>query len=346
MKNKYKKNKLISAFTMIELILVILILGIVGSLGSEILSVLYNNYYWTAKTQRLEAQANLAADIVAARLKHRIPQTTAALKGTQYKSVNGAQDSDLIFYLKAYELERDFATWKDEATYTKEPRVSGYINKLEDKSNKVNNKYTDTITITSDDSKFKGLENSYTIFFNDDSAIFYKPKNAANNKAEDLYLKAYYEKNQPFFYGCNSSGGITYTTNNANNAGIITITRSDCDLDNGDKVRPSRAGSLYRYSFSKEVNKIIFETKQTLGTAPIQTKIGTLKLEVLKATENKIARGQTYTLARNVSAFSFTSLSADPHFASGIVFKICVYDNEKNDLSGVEHEVCQTRIVQ
>lgn len=342
MKNKYKKNKLISAFTMIELILVIVILGIVGSLGSEILSVLYNNYYWTAKTQRLEAQANLAADIVAARLKHRIPQTTAALKGTQYKSVNGAQDSDLIFYLKAYELERDFATWKDEATYTKEPRVSGYINKLEDKSNKVNNKYTDTITITSDDSKFKGLENSYTIFFNDDSAIFYKPKNAANNKAEDLYLKAYYETNQPFFYGCNSSRGITYPTNNANNAGIITITRSDCDLDNGDKVRPSRAGSLYRYSFSKEVNKIVFKSTKNLGG----TKIGTLSLEVLNATNNKMIAGQTYTLARNVSAFSFTSLSADPHFASGIVFKVCVYDKEKDDLSGVEHEVCQTRIVQ
>ena len=339
MKNKYKKNKLISAFTMIELILVILILGIVGSLGSEILSVLYNNYYWTAKTQRLEAQANLAADIVAARLKHRIPQTTAALSGTQYKSVNGAQDSNLIFYLKAYELERrDFTAWKDNSPYT-EARVSGYINKLKDTSNKVNNKYTDTITITSDDSRFNGL-GEYTIFFNDDSAIFYKPKNATSSANEDLYLKAYYERTHPLLYGCNaSSTPITYPTHQP---GTITITRNGCDLDSGDKVRPSRAGSLYRYSFSKEVNKIVFETTKTLGT----TKLGTLKLEVLKATENKNAQGKTYTLARNVSAFSFTSLSADPHFASGIVFKVCVYDKEKNDLSGVEHEVCQTRIVQ
>lgn len=339
MKNKYKKNKLISAFTMIELILVILILGIVGSLGSEILSVLYNNYYWTAKTQRLEAQANLAADIIAARLKHRIPQTTAALSGTQYKSVNGAQDSDLIFYLKAYELERrDFTAWKDNSAYP-EPRVSGYINNLKDTSNKVNNKYTDTIIITSDNSRFNGL-GEYTIFFNDDSAIFYKPKNATSSANEDLYLKAYYEKTHPLLYGCNaSSTPITYPTHQP---GTITITRNGCDLDNGDKVRPSRAGSLYRYSFSKEVNKIIFESTKTLGT----TKLGTLKLEVLKSTNNKNIAGQTYTLARNVSAFSFTSLSADPHFASGIVFKICVYDNEKNDLSGVEHEVCQTRIVQ
>lgn len=339
MKNKYKKNKLISAFTMIELILVILILGIVGSLGSEILSVLYNNYYWTAKTQRLEAQANLAADIVAARLKHRIPQTTAALKNNKYHSVNGAQDSDLIFYLKAYELERrDFTAWKDNSPYP-EPRVSGYINNLKDTSNKVNNKYTDTITITSDNSRFNGL-GEYTIFFNDDSAIFYKPKNATSSANEDLYLRAYYEKTHPLLYGCNASNApITYPTHQP---GTITITRSGCDLDNGDKVRPSRAGSLYRYSFSKEVNKIVFDTKKTLNG----TKLGTLKLEVLKANGSKNTLGQSYTLARNVSAFSFTSLSADPHFASGIVFKICVYDNEKNDLSGVEHEVCQTRIVQ
>ncbi len=339
MKNKYKKNKLISAFTMIELILVILILGIVGSLGSEILSVLYNNYYWTAKTQRLEAQANLAADIVAARLKHRIPQTTAALKNDKYYSVNGAQDSDLIFYLKAYELERrDFTAWKDNSPYP-EPRVSGYINNLKDTSNKVDNKYTDTITITSDNSRFNGL-GEYTIFFNDDSAIFYKPKNATSSANEDLYLKAYYEKTHPLLYGCSATRTpIIYPPNNP---GTIEITRSGCDLDNGDKVRPSRAGSLYRYSFSKEVNKIVFDTTKTLGT----TKLGTLKLEVLKAAENKNAQGQTYTLARNVSAFSFTSLSADPHFASGIVFKVCVYDKEKNDLSGVEHEVCQTRIVQ
>ena len=341
MKNKYKKNKLISAFTMIELILVILILGIVGSLGSEILSVLYNNYYWTAKTQRLEAQANLAADIVAARLKHRIPQTTAALKNDKYYSVNGAQDSDLIFYLKAYELERrDFDAWKDNSLYPKEPRVSGYINKLEDKSVKVHNKYTDTIKITSDDSRFNGL-GQYTIFFNDDSAIFYKPKNAAGSANEDLYLRAYYEKPHPLLYGCSAvtRTPIIYPSDKPY---TIEITRSGCDLDNGDKVRPSRAGSLYRYSFSKEVNKIVFESTKTLGT----TKLGTLKLEVLKSTDNKNIAGQTYTLARNVSAFSFTSLSADPHFASGIVFKICVYDNEKNDLSGVEHEVCQTRIVQ
>lgn len=340
MKNKYKKNKLISAFTMIELILVILILGIVGSLGSEILSVLYNNYYWTAKTQRLEAQANLAADIVAARLKHRIPQTTAALdKNNKYKSVNGAQDSDLIFYLKAYELERrDFTAWKDNSPYP-EPRVSGYINKIVTTSTKVNNKYNDTITITSDDSRFNGL-GEYTIFFNDDSSVFYKPKNAAGSANEDLYLKAYYEKTHPLLYGCNASNApITYPTHQP---GTITITRSGCDLDNGDKVRPSRAGSLYRYSFSKEVNKIVFKSTKNLGG----TKIGTLSLEVLNATNNKMIAGQTYTLARNVSAFSFTSLSADPHFASGIVFKVCVYDKEKDDLSGVEHEVCQTRIVQ
>ena len=151
MKNRYKNNRLVSAFTMIELIIVIVILGIVASIGSEILKTLYDNYYWTAKIQRLESQANLAADAIAARLKHRIPQTTAASSNNKYNSVNGAQDSELIFYLKAYELERDFATWKDDTSYTKEPRVSGYINKIVTSSTKANDKYTDTIDITSDE---------------------------------------------------------------------------------------------------------------------------------------------------------------------------------------------------
>lgn len=341
MKSRYKNNRLISAFTMIELIIVIVILGIVASIGSEILKTLYDNYYWTAKIQRLESQANLAADAIAARLKHRIPQTTAAFSNDKYNSVNGAQDSELIFYLKAYELERDFATWKDQNSYTKEPRVSGYINKIVTSSTKANDKYTDTIDITSDDSIFKGLDN-YTIFFNDDSAVFYKPKSETSNN-EDLYLKAYYEKNQPFLYGCNSGKMEISTGKNSQ----LTITRSDCELPTGDKVRPSRAGSLYRYSFSKEVNKIVLEVKQNLGGT---NKVGNLLLKVLPAVDNKIADGKSYTLARNVSTFRFTSLSADPHLASGIVFKICIYDeldtNEDTGLLEPKHEVCQTRIVQ
>lgn len=341
MKSRYKNNRLVSAFTMIELIIVIVILGIVASIGSEILKTLYDNYYWTAKIQRLESQANLAADAIAARLKHRIPQTTAAFSNNKYNSVNGAQDSELIFYLKAYELERDFATWKDDTSYTKEPRVSGYINKIVTSSTKANDKYTDTIDITSDDSIFKGLDN-YTIFFNDDSAVFYKPKSETSNN-EDLYLKAYYEKNQPFLYGCNSGKMEISTGKN----GQLTITRSGCELPTGDKVRPSRAGSLYRYSFSKEVNKIVLEVKQNLGGT---NKVGNLLLKVLPAVGNKIADEKSYTLARNVSTFRFTSLSADPHLASGIVFKICIYDeldtNEDTGLLEPKHEVCQTRIVQ
>lgn len=341
MKSRYKNNRLVSAFTMIELIIVIVILGIVASIGSEILKTLYDNYYWTAKIQRLESQANLAADAIAARLKHRIPQTTAALSNSKYNSVNGAQDSELIFYLKAYELERDFATWKDQNSYTKEPRVSGYINKIVTSSTKANDKYTDTIDITSDDSIFKGLDH-YTIFFNDDSAVFYKPKSETNNN-EDLYLKAYYEKNHPFFYGCTS--GSMSISNGKN--GQLTLTRNGCDLATGDKVRPSRAGSLYRYSFSKEVNKIVLEVKQNLGDT---NKVGNLLLKVLPAVGNKIADEKSYTLARNVSTFRFTSLSADPHLASGIVFKICIYDeldtNEDTGLLEPKHEVCQTRIVQ
>lgn len=342
MKSRYKNNRLISAFTMIELIIVIVILGIVASIGSEILKTLYDNYYWTAKIQRLESQANLAADAIAARLKHRIPQTTAAVSNNKYNSVNGAQDSELIFYLKAYELERDFATWKDQNSYTKEPRVSGYINKIVASSTKANDKYTDTIDITSDDSIFKGLDKDYTIFFNDDSAVFYKPKSETSNN-EDLYLKAYYEKNQPFLYGCTS--GKMEISNNKN--GQLTITRSGCDLATGDKVRPSRAGSLYRYSFSKEVNKIALQVKQNLGP---DNKVGDLLLKVLPSVGNKIADEKSYTLARNVSTFRFTSLSADPHLASGIVFKICIYDelitNEDTGYLEPLHEVCQTRIVQ
>ena len=348
--SKIRKNHhLIPAFTMIELILVIVILGVVASIGSDILKSLYDSYNITAKIQRLEAQANNAADIIAARLKQRIPQTTAALTSDgKYKSLNDADtNASLIFYLKAYELERDFATWQLNKAYTK-PRASGYINQLESVTQIKANKYADDISIVSNDSSFEGLKTNskegYTIFFNDDSAIFYKPRKNFSDSKENNYLKAYYIKDKrslmhPYFYGCGSyttASGIKYAADKKT-INKITMHREKCSTKEDDDVRPSMISVIHKYSLAKEVNEIKVENN-------------VLKLFVLPAipeaegtkSRQESSNAKNYILARNVSTFRFTSLSSDPNIASGIVFKICIQEG-----SGEEQaEVCQSRIVQ
>ena len=135
------------AFTLVELIFVMAVFAIVAGIGTDILRSLFDNYAVTAQIHRLESVANNAADTIATRLEKRVPQTTAIETSTDTGAKNyeplsaiDAKNGKLVFFRKAYELERNFISAKKGGVSA--PRTSGFINELK------------TTTTTGDGGKF------------------------------------------------------------------------------------------------------------------------------------------------------------------------------------------------
>lgn len=319
------------AFSLIELILVMVILSIVASIGTDIIRSLFDNYATTARVQNLEMQANNTADMIANRLEHRIAQTAAVQRENSYYPLAGEeQEGSFIFYRRAYELERNFATYIKDSNYAGD-RYSGFVTNLSANSDFSASNVDDNITISSKDSNGAALNSAidlskYEVFFNDDDSLFYKHKIDENNK-ENIFKRYYDSTKRPFFYGC-TSGSIDYDANSD-----ISIQRSGCELGNGNLIRPSMARLIHKIYFSNEVNRIRLdaaENKLYLDICdPIADKTCTQKKE--------------YLLADNVSVFKFTALGNDENIASGIVFKICLALGD--NLSNPDAQVCQTRVV-
>ena len=111
------------AFTLVELLFVMVVFAIVAGIGTDILRSLFDNYAVTAQIHRLESVANNAADMIATRLEKRVPQTTAIETSTDTGAKNyeplsaiDAKNGKLVFFRKAYELERNFISKKGETT--------------------------------------------------------------------------------------------------------------------------------------------------------------------------------------------------------------------------------------
>lgn len=66
------------AFTLIEIIMVIVILGIVASIGTNIISNMYEGYIRSKSINQLQQQTELALDQIAKRLQYRIKETLIA----------------------------------------------------------------------------------------------------------------------------------------------------------------------------------------------------------------------------------------------------------------------------
>ena len=107
------------AFTLVELLFVMVVLAIIAGVGTDILRSLFDNYAVTAQIHRLESVANNAADMIATRLEKRVPQTTAIETstdaGTNYQPLSAidAKNGKIVFFRKAYELERNFILAKN-----------------------------------------------------------------------------------------------------------------------------------------------------------------------------------------------------------------------------------------
>ena len=304
------------AFTLVELLFVMVVLAIIAGVGTDILRSLFDNYAVTAQIHRLESVANNAADMIATRLEKRVPQTTAIETSTDTGAKNyeplsaiDAKNGKLVFFRKAYELERNFISAKKGGASA--PRTSGFISKLKTTTTGDNGNFTDEVEFTSIDAADLKLD-EYELFFSNDSSLLYENKAAPF----DRYYKN--NGNKSFAYKC-ANGKLEFQNSK------FTLTRSGCPASTSTIIRPSMAALIHKFSLSKEIDKIYLEDGNLyLDTCDIRNIRDTCKKSLL---------------ATGVSTFRFSALGSDPNIASTIVFKLCLVENNG------EAEACQSRIV-
>lgn len=311
------------AFTLVELLFVMVVLAIIAGVGTDILRSLFDNYAVTAQIHRLESVANNAADTIATRLEKRVPQTTAIETstdtGTNYQPLSAidAKNGKLVFFRKAYELERNFISAKKGGAAA--PRTSGFISELETTTIATttgdSRNFTDEVKFVSKETDLTGLDlNGYELFFSNDSSLLYKNKDAPF----DRYYK---NSGKSFAYKC-TDGELKFQ------ADKFTLDRSGCPASTSTStstiIRPSMAALIHKFYLSKEIDKIYLDTNKNL---------------YLETCNIKGADCKKSLLATGVSTFRFSALGSDPNIASTIVFKLCLVENDG------KAEACQSRIV-
>ena len=302
------------AFTLVELLFVMVVLAIIAGVGTDILRSLFDNYAVTAQIHRLESVANNAADTIATRLEKRVPQTTAIETSTDTGAKNyeplsaiDAKNGKLVFFRKAYELERNFISAKKGGAAA--PRASGFINELKTTTTGDNGNFTDTVEFTSIGAADLKLD-EYELFFSNDSSLLYE------NKSD--HFERYYSGNKSFAYQC-TPGTLEFKEGEDK----FILERSGCPASTSAIIRPSMAALIHKYYLSKEIDKIYLDNDKNLYLETCDIK-GACKKSLL---------------APSVSTFRFSALGSDPNIASTIVFKLCLVENNG------EAEACQSRIV-
>lgn len=307
------------AFTLVELLFVMVVLAIIAGVGTDILRSLFDNYAVTAQIHRLESVANNAADMIATRLEKRVPQTTAIETSTDTGAKNyeplsaiDAKNGKLVFFRKAYELERNFISAKKGGAAA--PRTSGFINELKTTTTGDNGNFTDTVEFTSIGAADLKLD-EYELFFSNDSSLLYENKDAPFDR--------YYKNNGKKSFAYQSANKCANGKLEFQN-GKFTLTRSGCPASTSDIIRPSMAALIHKFYLSKEIDKIYLDTNKNL---------------YLETCNIKGADCKKSLLATGVSTFRFSALGSDPNIASTIVFKLCLVENNG------KAEACQSRIV-
>ena len=306
------------AFTLVELIFVMVALAVIAGIGTDILRSLFDNYAVTAQIHRLESVANNAADTIATRLEKRVPQTTAIETGTgtstNYEPLSPINNTDakngrLVFFRKAYELERNFIS-KKAGALENVARTSGFISELKTNTTVDGGNFTDRVEFVSNDTADLNLDD-FELFFSNDSSLLYE------NKGD--HFDRYYKNNgnKSFAYRC-AQGNIEFRENK------FTLVRSNCPASTSTIVRPSMAALVHKFSLSKEIDKIYLDNDKNL---------------YLETCNINGANCKKSLLATGVSSFRFSALGSDPNIASTIVFKLCLVENDG------KAEACQSRIV-
>lgn len=119
------------AFTLFELVMVIVVLGIIASIGSDIISSMYQNYLRTRAINRLEAQTEIVLEQITKRLSHRIKRSTGVYRATvaapSVVPLRNANSNDRILVWIGASEESRLGGWVGAPTNRFVPGWSGFI---------------------------------------------------------------------------------------------------------------------------------------------------------------------------------------------------------------------------
>ncbi|MDL2346578.1 PulJ/GspJ family protein [Campylobacter hyointestinalis] len=279
------------AFTLIELVIAITITAILASIGTEIISTVYQNYIQTRSITKLEAQTELAITQISKRLQYRIKQTLVGYEKNknEYKDITDCkEDCGIAWYMQSYESRRlgevNKIGW------------SGVINKATIVGNEIN------LSLGyDDDDNVQNLEKVKDIIKNITSNEVSKENPIALifKQSEDKASENYYNGNTNKVYKAYFSG---------NNIII--------DIDKKNKNKGDKLEDLYYLSHT--INRIYIDGDKNL------------KLDVIPAASpsTKANKNNSYIIAKNVTTLRFTNFASENNFvgSNGLILKICIKD--------------------
>lgn len=279
------------AFTLIELVIAITITAILASIGTEIISTVYQNYMQTRSITKLEAQTELAITQISKRLQYRIKQTLVGYEKGKYKDmIKCKEDCGIAWYMQSYESRRlgeaNKIGW------------SGVINKATIAGDEIN------LSLGYDDDNVQNLEKVKEIIKSITSKEVSKENPVALifKQIEDKASKNYYEGNDP-----NKVYKAYFSGND------IIIDKKNENI--GDELEDL-------YYLSHTINRIYIDKKDNFDEVG-----GDLILETNFLPwddKNKISS----TIAKNVTTLRFTNFASENNFvgSNGLILKICIKD--------------------
>ncbi|TWO29927.1 PulJ/GspJ family protein [Campylobacter hyointestinalis] len=276
------------AFTLIELVIAITITAILASIGTEIISTVYQNYIQTRSITKLEAQTELAITQISKRLQYRIKQTLVGYENGDYKKdMIGCKDCGIAWYMQSYESRR-----LGEANKT---GWSGVINKATIVGNEIN------LRLGYDDDDVQNLKEVKEIIESITSKEVSKENRIALifKQSEDKASENYYNGNTNKVYKAYFSG---------NNIII--------DIDKKNKNKGDKLEDLYYLSHT--INRIYIDGDKNLKLDVIPA----------ASPSTKANKNNSYIIAKNVTTLRFTNFASENNFvgSNGLILKICIKD--------------------
>lgn len=317
-----------AGFTLLEVILVLVILGIVASIGSTIVSQLYENYIVQRAMQRASLKTELAADQIANRLRYAIPSSVITRKSTDVTDFIALRD----FPAGSGDRTPRVLEWigydNDSFSSQLKPGWSGYCDV---------NATLNSITAGTRDEVItpgSGLDFADTVIQNLSGGTNSLADTALLFQTNGMHSDALSQT--PNCYGYNGDRSCIYRISGHDGARKIKL---DDNIATGNYISP-----LYKLAWSAYAIVPVNIRRATTGNSALFDLELRYGYQPWNTTGNKDFEGaSSSTLLRNVTSFKYSQLG------NTIRFKICATEQiggeSVDDVNATNISVCKEKVV-